>query len=158
MGNIPYTRDFPDDRSAWENTARGMREYIRRGMHTWIYDENGYPSGTAGGYVTEHHPEMIAKGLYCYDYWRKIYGPSVYRADIPGDRLWKAVLLPAEGGGDPIDVTDALNENGVLYIDVPKGSYYLFMMSIRRLFDGTHATESYSEPRNYISLADRNAT
>jgi hypothetical protein len=31
------------------------------------------------------------------------------------------------------------------------------MMSIRRLFDGTHATESYSEPRNYISLSDKEA-
>ena len=157
VGNIPYTETFPNDTAAWENTERGMREYFRRGMHTWIYDENGYPSGTAGGYVTEYHPELIAKGLYCYDYWRKIGGPSVYRADVPGDKLWKAVLLPTVGG-DPIDVTDALNERGVLYIHVPAGEYYLFMMSIRRLFDGTHATESYSEPRNYISLSDRRAT
>ena len=157
VGNIPYTMQFPDDEAAWKNTEAGMREYIRRGMHTWIYDEDGYPSGTAGGYVTEFHPEYIARGLYCYDYWRKISGPSVYRADVPGDKLWKAVLLPVEGG-DPIDVTDALNERGVLYINVPAGQYYLFMMSIRRLFDGTHATESYSEPRNYISLSDKKAT
>ncbi len=157
VGNIPYTEGFPDDKSAWDDTEAGIREYIKRGMKVWLYDENGYPSGTAGGYITENNPEFIAKGLYCYDYWRKIYGPSKYRADVPGDKLWKAVLLPAEGG-DPIDVTHCLNKNGVLYIDVPEGTYYLFMMSIRRLFDGTHATESYSEPRNYISLSDKKAT
>ena len=157
VGNVPYGAGFPDDAQEWKNTADGMREYIRRGMHTWIYDEDGYPSGTAGGYITEFHPEFIAKGLYCYDYWRKIHGPSVYRADVPGDRLWKAVLIPVDGG-DPIDVTHMQNERGVLYIDVPRGAYYLFMMSIRRLFDGTHATEAYSEPRNYISLSDRKAT
>lgn len=157
VGNVPYRMGFPDDDGEWKDTETGMREYIRRGMHTWIYDEDGYPSGTAGGYVTEFHPEFIAQGLYCYDYWRKIYGPGIYRADVPGDRLWKAVLIPTEGG-DPIDVTHMQNERGVLYIDVPAGAYYLFMMSIRRLFDGTHATEAYSEPRNYISLSDRRAT
>ena len=156
VGNIPYSRDFPDNEKEWLDTEKGIREYISRGMHTWIYDEKGYPSGTAGGYVTENHPEFTAKGLYCYDYWRLISGPSVYRADVPDSKLWKAVLVPKKGG-DPIDVTSSLNENNVLYIDVPAGQYYLFMMSIRRLFDGTHATESYSEPRNYISLSDKKA-
>ena len=123
VGNIPYSWDFPNDREAWERTEAGFREYIRRGMYTWIYDEKGYPSGTAGGYVTETHPETVAKGLYCYDYWRVISGPSQYRADVPGDKLWKAVLIPLGGadtpnGGqppedaEPIDVTDSLNENG----------------------------------------------
>lgn len=157
VGNVNYPMDFPDNPSIWDSAAGGIREYISRGMYTWLYDEKGYPSGTAGGYVTEMHPEYIACGLYCYDYWRKIGGPSVYRADVPGDKLWKAVLIPADGG-DPIDVTHCLNERNVLYVDVPAGSFYLFMMSIRRLFDGTHATESYSEPRNYISLSDKAAT
>lgn len=156
VGNIQYTRGFPDDPTIWQNVDNGMRAYIDRGMHTWLYDENGYPSGTAGGYVTEMYPEHIAKGLYCYDYWRKIGGPGIYRADVPGDKLWKAVLIPIDGG-EVIDVTHCLNERNVLYVDVPAGSYYLFMMSIRRLFDGTHATESYSEPRNYISLSDKKA-
>ena len=156
VGNIPYSREFPENKKEWSDTEKGMREYIRRGMHTWIYDEKGYPSGTAGGYVTENHPEFVAKGLYCYDYWRVISGPSVYRADVPDSKLWKAVLVP-KNGGDPIDVTGSLNANNVLYIDVPSGQYYLFMMCVRRLFDGTHATESYSEPRNYISLSDKKA-
>ncbi|MBO4217562.1 MAG: hypothetical protein J5940_06430 [Clostridia bacterium] len=169
VGNVPYTRDFPENGEAWEKIRDGLREYIRRGMHVWIYDEKGYPSGTAGGYVTENHPETVAKGLYCYDHWRIITGPSSYRADVPGDRLWKALLIPVgsadtPNGGDipddaePIDVTDRLNENNVLYLDIPAGRYRLVMMSVRRLFDGTHATESYNEPRNYISLSDRHAT
>ncbi len=79
VGNIPYNWDFPGDEEGWKSTEAGFREYIRRGMKTWIYDEKGYPSGTAGGYVTENHPEFVAKGLYCYDYWRVIGGPSPSR-------------------------------------------------------------------------------
>ena len=166
VGNVDYTtasptdpvrRGFPNDEETWQRTAAGFREFARRGMHTWIYDEKGYPSGTAGGYVTERYPQYIAKGLYCYDYWRVIQGPCIYRADVPSEQLWKALLIPTKGG-DPIDVTGYLNENNVLYVDVPEGTYHLFMMCKRRLFDGTHATESYSEPRNYISLSDADAT
>lgn len=157
VGNVQYTIDFPYNEDKWLATEEGVREYINRGMKVWIYDEKGYPSGTAGGYVTEEDPQYVAKGLYCYDYWRHIYGPCDYRADVPGDELWRAVIVPVNGG-DPIDVTKCLNEKGVLYIKVPDGEYYLFMMSKRRLFDGTHATESYSEPRNYISLSDKEAT
>jgi len=159
VGNIDYYMpDCMHNKSVWQDAAHGIRSYINRGMHAWLYDEKGYPSGTAGGYVTESNPEYIAKGLYCYDYWKKIIGPIPYRSDIPGDELWRAVLIPADGAHDPIDVTDCLNENNVLHIDVPEGTFYLFMMCKRRLFDGTHATESYSEPRNYISLSDKEAT
>lgn len=156
VGNVPYRRGFPDNIEEWEETEKGFRDFAERGMYTWIYDEKGYPSGTAGAVVVERHPEYIAQGLYCYDYWRTIVGPGFYRADTPDTKLYKALLLPVDGG-EAVDVTQYLHDNGALYIEVPRGSFYLFMMSVRRLFDGTHATESYSEPRNYISLSDKNA-
>lgn len=157
VGNIAYNWQFPNDEKSWKDTEKGFRSYINKGMYTWIYDEKGYPSGTAGGYVTEKYPEYIAKGLYCFDYWRVINGPCQYRSDVPGDKLWKSVLVPVDGG-EPIDVTSSLNGNNVLYLDVPEGKFWLFSMSIRRLFDGTHCTENYYEPRNYISLSDKKAT
>ena len=43
-------------------------------------------------------------------------------------------------------------------MEIPEGNYHLFTMSSRRLFDGTHAAESYSEPRDYINLCDKKAT
>ncbi len=156
VGNIPYGDNYPGDETEWLATEAGIRGYIKRGMKVWIYDEKGYPSGTAGGVVTEQNPEFVAKGLYCYEYWREISGPSKYRADTPGDRLVCALLLPLDGG-EPVDVTHFLDEGGTLRLEVPHGRYHLLMMSERRLFDGTHAAESYSEPRNYISLSDRAA-
>ena len=157
VGNLPYTRSFPMDTEAWEATRKGFQAFLDRGMHVWIYDENGYPSGTAGGAVIEADPGLEAEGLYCYEYWRTLTGPCEYRADVPGDTLYCALLLPLEGG-DPLDVTSCQNAAGTLYLDIPEGNFHLFTMSIRHLFDGTHAAESYSEPRKYISLNDRKAT
>lgn len=157
VGNVDYTVDFPDNEAAWERTEQGFRRFGEAGLHTWIYDEKGYPSGTAGGAVLDRHPEYCAEGLYCYEYWKTLMGPCDYRADVPGDVLYGAMLLPLSGG-EAIDVTAMQDERGTLRLKVPEGTYHLFMMSRRRLFDGTHAAESFSEPRNYISLSDKEAT
>ncbi|MHB1484219.1 MAG: glycosyl hydrolase family 2 protein [Saccharofermentanales bacterium] len=157
VGNIPYGPGYPDDKDEWEKTARGFHDYIDRGMHTWIYDEKGYPSGSAGGVVIDRNPGFTAVGLYCYEYWRTLTGPMHYRADVPADKLFKALLLPLDNG-EAIDVTRFLDENDTLRMEIPAGNYHLFMMSSRRLFDGTHAAESYSEPRDYINICDKEAT
>ena len=157
VGNLPYTQAFPNDEEAWKETEQAYRTLIGKGLHTWIYDEKGYPSGTAGGAVIDEDPAFIAEGLYCYEYWKTLTGPCSYRADVPGDALVSALLLPLSGE-DPVDVTDSQDARGTLRMQVPEGTYHLFMMSRRRLFDGTHAAESYSEPRNYICLSDAEAT
>lgn len=157
VANIEYRRHFDIEDTVWLETEKRIREYIKRGMHVWLYDEDGYPSGVASGYLTEKYPEHIAKGLYCYEYWRTLKGPAPYRSDVPGDKLWRAVLVSVDGERI-IDVTNGLNENSVLYFDIPEGEYYFIMMSIRRLFDRVHPSESWSTPRNYINLFDRKAT
>ena len=157
VANIEYRRHFDTEDTVWLETEKKIREYIKRGMHVWLYDEDGYPSGVASGYLTEKYPEHIAKGLYCYEYWRTLKGPRPYRSDVPADKLWRAVLVSVDGE-KIVDVTDGLNENNVLYFDIPEGEYYFIMMSIRRLFDRVHPSESWSTPRNYINLFDRKAT
>ncbi|MDX9978432.1 MAG: hypothetical protein RBU25_00150 [Lentisphaeria bacterium] len=157
VGNVPYGAGYPDDPEEWRSTERGFRAFTDKGLHTWIYDEKGYPSGSAGGAVIDEHPEFTAKGLVCYEYWRTLTGPCRYRSDVPGDRLFKAMLLPL-GGGEAIDVTHFLNDRNVLHMDIPAGDFHLFLMSERRMFDGTHAAESYSEPRDCTNLCDADAT
>jgi len=41
-----------------------LEEAERLDMNIWIYDENSYPSGFAGGFVPEAIPESRGKGLY----------------------------------------------------------------------------------------------
>ena len=40
-----------------------LKEAQKLGMHLWIYDENSYPSGFAGGFVPDAMPESVGKGL-----------------------------------------------------------------------------------------------
>ncbi len=40
-----------------------LKEAGRLGMNVWIYDENSYPSGFAGGFVPDQMPESRGRGL-----------------------------------------------------------------------------------------------
>ena len=70
-----------------------LKEAERLGVKLWIYDENSYPSGFAGGHVPEAMPESRGRGL-------------VFReaASVPA---WSDDILAVfdVGGGAPRDVS-----------------------------------------------------
>lgn len=41
----------------------GMKEAKKKGLDAWVYDEEGWPSGFAGGYVTAKGEEYYARGI-----------------------------------------------------------------------------------------------
>jgi hypothetical protein len=47
----------------YEQSAFIIRECIRRGIRPWFYDENPCPSGSAGGMVSDLHPELVCQAL-----------------------------------------------------------------------------------------------
>lgn len=47
----------------WQTLKAGIEACRRLGLVVWIYDEEGYPSGAAGGLVLAHHPEYEAQAL-----------------------------------------------------------------------------------------------
>lgn len=158
VGNLRYTPDFPDNMAEWDAAVNGLRAYIDRGMKTWIYDEKGYPSGTAGGAVLEQNPNFESLGILCLKYWRKLDGPIDYRLDVPDGRLISVLLVPADGATEAIDVTDTDNGRGTLRFTIPQGAYYILMFVERRLYDSTHVVHSHSEPRRYVDLFNPDAT
>jgi hypothetical protein len=48
---------------AWDILQRGVRIAHEAGLRVWIYDEEGYPSGTAGGLVLQQYPAGEAQGV-----------------------------------------------------------------------------------------------
>lgn len=47
----------------WETLIRGVEACREVGLGVWIYDEDGYPSGAAGGLVLKRNPEFEALAL-----------------------------------------------------------------------------------------------
>src|SRR5664280_1840638 len=81
------------------------------GMNIWIYDENSYPSGFAGGHVPAEMPESYNKGQ----------GLKMTKVDILPDSCDKYYLLLKEENGVYKDITGSVSdEKG------KNGKYFLF--------------------------------
>jgi hypothetical protein len=47
----------------WNTLARAVKNCSQLGLRVWIYDEDGYPSGSAGGLVLKENPDYEALSL-----------------------------------------------------------------------------------------------
>ncbi|MHB1483701.1 MAG: hypothetical protein ACYCYI_03465 [Saccharofermentanales bacterium] len=62
---LPYGRDHLKNPETMQKYIRASRKAKERGFQVWTYDEQGYPSGMAGGRVVEENPEYESRGLFC---------------------------------------------------------------------------------------------
>lgn len=92
-----------------------LEEAERLDMNLWIYDENSYPSGFAGGWVPEQMPESRGRGLR----WEEVVEPGELSPDVLG-----VYRLTAEGYED---VTPAARRGDAL-----SPSRYLVVRVVRR--------------------------
>ncbi len=56
-------KNYLRDEESFEVLRRGVMIAHEEGLRVWIYDEEGYPSGAAGGLVLERVPSAEAQGL-----------------------------------------------------------------------------------------------
>ncbi len=81
------------------------------GMNIWIYDENSYPSGFAGGHVPDEMPESYNQGQ----------GLRMTKLEILPDTADKYYLCLKEDNGRFLDITSSIeSEKG------KQGKYLLF--------------------------------
>ncbi len=81
------------------------------GMKVWIYDENSYPSGFAGGHVPDQMPESFNQGQ----------GLRLTKVETLPDTADRYFLCLKEDNGSYLDITSALDtEKG------KTGNYFLF--------------------------------
>ena len=84
-----------------------LREAERLDMNVWIYDENSYPSGFAGGFVPDAMPESRGMGL----------GIGEQEAPLKIDKDCVAVFRPVQDGYENI------TEQAKAGQELPQGKY-----------------------------------
>lgn len=133
----------------------------RRGMRIWLYDEPGYPSGTAGGLVTTNRPERVAQG-YLLASAEADAGASVSLALPPG-RLVGAAAWRLEGGrlaGERIPIACEVGRTNLTWTapSVPAARWKIVAWSVGELYKGTHAAVNISRRIPYINLLSAEPT
>lgn len=124
------------DKADFENLDRRIEIAKSKNFGVWLYDEKGYPSGSADGYTLEGHPEYEARGLAQI----AVDGGS-YTLD---DDLEK-IVYACKKDGSPVYFTDKKAE----------GADYVYAVKVA--FEGSHAEKCGWGPRRYPNLMNRAA-
>ena len=150
-GNVAFD-GYVDDETKWPAFLRGVRLAKAAGMSLWLYDECGYPSGSARDLTLRGHPEWAARGLLVAG--TDTSGGAVSLALPPG-RLVLAAALPRRDGAIALDEARDLAasiRDRQLSWQAPAGEWFVVVMTDDLIYEGTHAAVSLAFKKPCIDL------
>jgi hypothetical protein len=162
LGGIVTNVSFQDylvSPRQWELLRYGQRRAMELGLRVWLYDEKGYPSGTAGGIVTRANPDYTALGLACY--LHEVPGGQGLVLPLPASCrafVSACVLRDLEHAtsADVVDLSAYVDAWGVLRWQAPAEaeSYQVLYFAERVMYEGTHSQGNVSEFKHYVNLLE----
>ena len=144
---------YVESESKWDSFVSGVRKAHGAGMSLWLYDERGYPSGTAGGITLRDHPEWEAQGLFVSE--RRVGRGDAIELELPPGTLVSATAYPRTPAGVDVRHGRDLGERcagGRLSWRPSPGEWHVFVATIGRLYENTHAAASLHDKLPYINL------
>ena len=132
------------------------------GLRVWIYDEQYYPSGSAGGHVLAEHPELEAQGLVCVKKEVEDTDAAIRISSPHGHTdLIYAFAVPFVNGKydytQKIDISKYKGVGGGLCWDCKGGKWLIYCYFIRALYEMTYLAFSFRASRRYPNIADKKA-
>ncbi len=90
----------------WEFIREMSKRIAKKGLDTWLYDEDPFPSGAASGKVFYEHPEFAARQIEKFEFDPTVMDTEFFTFPV-GNLIW-AGLVPANGGPSKgvVDLTD----------------------------------------------------
>lgn len=152
-GNVNFT-GYVDDPTKWPPFVRGVKMAKASGMSLWLYDECGYPSGSARDLVLRGHPEWAARGLLVA--MTNVAAGTAVTFKAPPGLLVGAVALPVREGklvrAEAIPINTAVTDSVLTWKTPEKDSWCLLLMTEDFIYHGTHAEVSLAFKKPYINL------
>lgn len=149
--NVSFT-DYLTSEKKWSAFTRAVAAARQAGFALWLYDERGYPSGTAGGIVLREHPEWEARGLLIADAEGEAEPLTI---EVPPGQPFLLAAYPVHDG--QVDFAAATNlqsrlQGKTLSWTPPAGRWHMLAITESPLFEGTHASMSLSDHIPYPNL------
>lgn len=109
--------------SDWTVFRKAVLRAHELGMRLWLYDERGFPSGTAGGETLKDHPEWAARGLH--GAATNVVGGCTVELSLPTGTVVSAAAYPVVDGrlsqSGRVDLRDRVDGCRLRW-DAPVGS------------------------------------
>lgn len=153
--NVHFCTNYLESVPHWNVFRNAVRQMRESGMALWLYDEYGYPSGTAGKYVLDGHPEWAARGALI-AVTNVAAGKSV-KLKLPPGKFLRAVACPEVDGKPDTDAgvsIDGFRKGGEISWTAPASGanqWCLFAVTEDFIYEGTH-TGVKPLPARYINM------
>lgn len=164
--NVSFS-EYLRSEEKWKVFWRAVEESRKAGFSLWLYDEKGYPSGTAGGQVLAGHPEWEARGLLIADAELGVEGGTVNIALPPG-RLFQAAAFPVHEGklllNEKTDLSRTIRAGKISWTppaaEPARGitGWRVIALTEDRLYEGTHASMNLADHIPYPNLLEAEPT
>lgn len=163
-GGVVLNSDLKNYLERDEDTEQILKvaEYAKSlGLAVWIYDEQYYPSGSAGGLTLKGHPELETLGLCEVSKTRKTDGRTSIRVPSPygHSELKYAVAIPVKDGAcdyDNIrDVSADKDLSGGLSTYLPEGEWCVRCYFYRAIFDHSPYAQALRASRRTVNIFER---
>ncbi|MCC6488167.1 MAG: hypothetical protein IT364_11770 [Candidatus Hydrogenedentes bacterium] len=143
-GETPYFSE------GWWRAVDTCVEYgAQRGFRPWIYDEDKWPSGSAGGRVLKRNPERNSqKALRLVQ--SRVKGPASVAIAVKHARFVVAGRLAGENALDPASLTDLSPLNGTGHWQCPEGVWLI----TGYVFEPYHEGINYMNPETVRDFMD----
>ncbi len=152
-GNVNFT-GYVDDPTKWPAFIRGVKMAKASGMALWLYDECGYPSGSARDLVLRGHPEWAARGLLVA--MTNVAAKTAVSFKAPSGLLVAAVALPLREGKlvrtEAIPINTAVTDGLLNWKTPDKDTWCILLATEEFIYHGTHAEVSLAFKKPYINL------
>ena len=166
--NNVCTRNYTQDPEEWEVFAFVADECERLGMRLWIYDEDGYPSGAAGGLTIAENPDFEATAVVMV---KESIGAGERKViDLPRghQHFLYAAVYACDGEGElvsdetgkyvPVYTADCRYATEAVTLENPTDASAMALCFVRkRLYEGTHSVHNVFQCRRYIDVTNRDA-
>lgn len=149
-------KNYLEDEEALERMAWAIDYASSLGMKLWIYDEQYYPTGAAGGLTLRNHPELQNMALACVEKDVKVDGAPV-RIYTPMGHSPLKYAYAQNGESERIDISAWRDPAGNLCWDAPDGLWHIWCFYLRPLYEGTYLPVAGRAPRRYPNVADEKA-
>lgn len=150
--NVSY-KNYLRDNNMFVNFKRFVNKAKAEGLSLWLYDEKAYPSGMAGNYILEKHPEWEAEGLFFKI--DTIKGKCNAQIHIPEGILLSCDAIPLQNEklnyAQKTDISQYVQDN-VLNWEAPQGIWVLISISRNVLYQGFQAGLEGGAKQHYPSL------
>lgn len=151
--NVSF-KEYLRNEKYWDDFIDGIKLARELGMVLWLYDEEGYPSGLAGGLTLAGNPEFQAEGVAYYH----AEGQGQLALELPDGELLYACWAPLKDGMPELPARPVRADTSrriSCHVGEKPGTLMAFIR--HPLYAGTHAEANVHKHQPYINIIDDRA-